>query len=75
MKGMVSLISVTSGAIFIFAFYVLVRSLKINHRSFVLIIVIMIMIGTVSGTLAVGYEYAFYNEVSQFNHTTKLEVE
>ena len=60
MKGMVSLISITSGAILIFACYVLARSLKINHRSFVLTIISMIMIGTIFGTMAVVYEYVFY---------------
>ena len=52
--GLVILISVTSGAIFVYSCYVLVRALKIYQRNFVLIVVSLIIVGTMGGTIAVG---------------------
>jgi hypothetical protein len=58
---MVSLAAVTSGVIFIYACYVLVRALKIQQKFFIVAITSMILVGTMGGTFAYGYLYKYYH--------------
>ena len=70
-KGIVSLISLTSGAIFIFACYVLLRAVKIYQKSFVLTITALILVGTIFGTFTVGYQFRAIKKVSRFEQINK----
>jgi hypothetical protein len=53
--GILSLVTTTSTAIFIYACYVITRTFKIYQKSFILTILILISLGTISGTISIGY--------------------
>ena len=52
---MVVMNAVIGGVIFIFACYVLVRVLKTDHKSFIITVTTLTLLGTVSGVIMNGF--------------------